>query len=61
MWFISSRNPPKCGATKKSAWMLVGAPIAPEFEKAPDAPHGREIAAVLHDGVPPVGSTRRRR
>ena len=29
--------------------MLVGAPIAPEFEKAPDAPDIGDVAAVLHN------------
>ena len=63
-WSISSRKPPKCGATKKSAWMLVGAPIAPESRKRLMRRTLATIAAVLHHGMDapgPPGAPRRSR
>ena len=55
-WRISSRKPPKCGATKKSQCTLVGAPMAPLAMKPVDAPHIGDVAAVLDDGMDAAGA-----
>ena len=54
-WRISSRKPPKCGATKKSAVDAGRRADRAGVEKAPDAPDIGDVAAVLHNGMDAAG------